>query len=128
MKTKLLVILFVTLMLISLLYASCTPAPATTPAASQTSQANGATTASMASGSTVSIEGFAFNPQTLKIKVGTTIVWTNNDTAGHNIKADAFSSPLMAKSETFSFKFETAGTFAYSCGVHPSMKGTIIVE
>lgn len=122
MKTKMLVILFVTLMALSLLYASCAPSPATTSVTSQT----GATT--IASGTAVSIEGFAFNPQSLTVKAGTTVTWTNNDAAGHDVKSDDFASPIMAKGETFSFKYETAGTYEYICGVHPSMKGTIIVE
>lgn len=123
MKTKMLVILFVTLMVLSLLYASCAPSPATTSVTSQTD-----TTTTGASGAAISIEGFAFNPQSVTIKAGTTVTWTNNDAAGHDVKSDDFASPIMAKGETFSFKYETAGTYEYICGVHPSMKGTIIVE
>lgn len=124
MKTKMLVILFVTLMLLSLIYASCAPAPETTSTAGQTS----ATTAAGESGAAVSIEGFSFNPQSVQIKAGSTVTWTNNDAVKHDVKSDLFASPLMAKGETFSFKYETAGTYEYICGVHPSMKGTIIVE
>lgn len=128
MKTKMLIILFATLMIVSLLYASCAPAPATTAAPGQTTKTSGATTTAIASGAAVSIEGFAFNPQSLTIKAGTTVTWTNNDAAGHDVKSDLFASPKMAKGETFSFKYETAGTYEYICGIHPSMKGTIIVE
>src|SRR5205823_7180265 len=31
----------------------------------------------------VSIAGFAFNPQTITVNVGTTVVWTNTDAATH---------------------------------------------
>lgn len=103
-----------------------TTASTKTTAATTTASSTAATTS--AAGNTVSIENFAFAPDTLTVKAGTTVVWTNNDTAGHNIKSDIFTSPTLAQGETFSFKFDTAGTFEYICGVHPSMKGKIIVE
>jgi len=76
----------------------------------------------------VSIENFTFNPAVLTIKVGTTVIWTNNDTVEHNIKSADFNSPLMKKGETYEFKFDKAGTYDYSCGIHPTMTGKIIVQ
>jgi len=75
----------------------------------------------------VSIENFTFNPAVLTVKVGTTVIWTNNDTVDHNIKSADFNSPLMKKGETYEFKFDKAGTYDYSCGIHPTMTGQIIV-
>ncbi len=111
MKTKLIVLMLAALLVLPLVLTACVSSPATA-----------------ATGTAVSIEGFAFNPKTLTIEVGTTVTWTNNDTAGHDVKGDAFASPRMPLGGTFSFTFDTAGTFEYICGVHPSMKGTIIVE
>jgi plastocyanin len=76
----------------------------------------------------ISIKSFAFDPSEVTIKVGTTVVWTNFDSVPHNIKSDLFTSPLMNKGETFSYTYVSPGTFTYICGVHPSMKGTIIVN
>ena len=76
----------------------------------------------------VSIENYSFKPSVLTVKVGTTVVWTNNDSAVHNIKSADFNSPEMKKGETFEFKFDKAGTYDYSCGIHPTMTGKIIVE
>lgn len=76
---------------------------------------------------TVSIEDFSFKPSVLTVQVGTTVVWTNNDTADHNIKSDGFNSPMMKNGETFEFKFDQAGTYDYICGIHPKMTGQIIV-
>jgi len=76
----------------------------------------------------VSIENFAFKPQVLTVQVGTTVVWTNNDTTAHNIKSNTFNSPELKKGETFEFKFENPGTYDYSCGIHPTMTGKIIVN
>ena len=76
----------------------------------------------------VNIQGFAFSPATLTIKKGTTVTWTNNDSAVHTIKSGTFNSGDLAKGASFKFTFETAGTFDYSCGVHPSMLGKIVVQ
>jgi plastocyanin len=39
-----------------------------------------------------------------------------------------FSSPTLATGATYQFTFTHAGTYAYHCSIHPSMKGTIIVQ
>jgi len=75
----------------------------------------------------VSIESFSFMPSVLTIQVGTTVVWTNNDTVVHNIKSADFNSPELKKGETFEFKFDKVGTYDYVCGIHPKMTGQIIV-
>ncbi|MCJ7472114.1 MAG: cupredoxin family copper-binding protein [Actinobacteria bacterium] len=76
----------------------------------------------------VIIENFAFNPSDLTIKVGDTVTWTNNDGAAHTVKMDTFESDNLSKGDSFSFTFSDAGAFEFICGVHPSMKGKIIVE
>jgi hypothetical protein len=57
--------------------------------------------------------------------------FTNNDSVGHDVTADSFSSGEagdMAGGETFEHTFEEAGTFDYVCTVHPGMEGTVVVE
>ena len=80
-------------------------------------------------GAKVSISNFAFDPAALTITTGTTVTWTNNDTVAHNVIGDdgSWGSKSLAQNDTFSYTFATAGTYAYHCGVHPSMKGTITV-
>jgi plastocyanin len=77
----------------------------------------------------VSIAGFAFAPQDLTVKVGTTVTWANQDSATHNVVADdnSFSSPDLSTGDKFSFTFAKAGTYSYRCGFHANMKGTIVV-
>lgn len=77
---------------------------------------------------TVAIKNFAFDPQTLTVKAGTTVTWTNEDAVAHNIRSDTFNSQELGKGDTFKSKFDTPGTYEYSCGIHQSMKGTIIVQ
>ena len=75
----------------------------------------------------VTIQNFSFNPATLTIKVGTTVTWTNADPMPHQIKSNTFNSAALNSGETFQFTFSSVGSYDYSCAIHPSMKGKIIV-
>ena len=77
----------------------------------------------------VSIVDFAFEPASLEVATGTTVTWTNNGQARHTATDDngTFDSGRLQSGETFSFTFNTPGTFAYHCDVHPDMTGTIVV-
>ena len=84
-----------------------------------------------AQASAVSIDNFTFGPQTLTVKVGTTVTWTNKDDIPHGVAwvNDIFTrSKAMDTDDSSSFKFTTPGTYQYFCYVHPVMKGTIVVE
>jgi plastocyanin len=76
----------------------------------------------------ISIQNFAFDPADLTISKGTAVTWTNNDSAPHQIKSTTFNSSSLGKGQTFSFTFNDAGTFDYSCAIHPSMLGKIVVK
>ncbi len=77
----------------------------------------------------VEIRGSAFNPAVLTITNGTTVRWTNMDSAPHAIKGRNFSSPPLNKRETWNYTFNKNGTFEYNCSIHPaSAKGRITVE
>ncbi|MFH1229654.1 MAG: cupredoxin family copper-binding protein [Candidatus Aenigmatarchaeota archaeon] len=79
----------------------------------------------------VSIKSFAFNPANLTVKVGTTVTWTNEDTASHTIVSDTgseISSNSLSNGQNYSHTFNTVGNFDYHCSIHPSMKAKIIVE
>jgi plastocyanin len=83
-----------------------------------------------AAGSAVTIQNFAFGPAALTVAVGTTVTWTNKDNAGHTVTADdgSFGSNTIASGQTFSQAFAKAGTYAYHCTIHSSMKATIVVQ
>ena len=78
----------------------------------------------------VAIQGFKFSPSTLKIKAGTKVTWTNQDSAPHNVKSSdgTLNSPDLGRGDSWSFTFTSKGTYNYICGIHPSMKGSITVE
>lgn len=76
----------------------------------------------------ISIQNFAFSETSVTIAKGTTVTWTNNDSTPHQIKAQAFNSASLAQGQSFSYTFNQAGIFGYSCAIHPSMIGSIIVQ
>jgi plastocyanin len=96
------------------------------------SLAGGVVTARAASPATaVSIDNFTFTPQTLTVKAGTTVTWTNKDDIPHGIAAtnNVFTrSKALDTDDSFSFTFTTPGSYQYFCYVHPHMTGTIVVE
>jgi plastocyanin len=83
----------------------------------------------LASDHAVDIAGFAFSPQTITVAVGDTVTWTNADAQGHTATADdgSFDTGTIARNTSKSVTFDTAGTFAYHCRIHPSMTATISV-
>ena len=87
-------------------------------------------TSTVASGASVSIVNFAFSPATLNVALGTTVIWTNNDSTTHTVTSDTgvFNSGGMGQNATFSYTFNTAGTYTYYCSVHTYMKGTVVVK
>lgn len=76
----------------------------------------------------VDMENFAFDPETIDIKPGTLVLWVNKDNFTHNIRSDTFNSPDILSGGSFSSIFELSGTYDYYCGVHPAMKGKIVVK
>jgi|GEM_PF-574704 len=76
----------------------------------------------------VTLQSLSFRPANLMIRKGETVRWMNKESAPHTIISDPFKSETLNMNESFSFTFNEVGTFAYSCGIHPAMKGTIIVK
>jgi plastocyanin len=94
----------------------------------------GSSSSSQASSSTsnsVTIENFAFSPASITVKAGTTVTWTNKDSATHTVtETDSQTGPNsgdLATGKSYSFKFDTAGTYKYHCSIHPDMTGTVTV-
>jgi plastocyanin len=72
----------------------------------------------------------AFSPNPLTTTVGSTIRWTNNDNLAHTSTATggAWNSGTIQPGGQFNFTFQSAGTFAYQCTIHPGMVATVIVQ
>ncbi len=128
--------------------ATAAPAASSAPVASTSAKGNGgydygvgnvdaaasvapAATQAVAGGATtLAIANFAFDPSSVKVKVGTAVTWTNSDGAPHTVTAadGSFASGRLGSGAAFSFTFATAGTFVYHCAIHSSMTGTITVS
>ncbi len=78
----------------------------------------------------VKIDNFSFSPQTLTVKAGGTVTWTNNDDVPHTVVSTTkkFASMVLETDGQFSFTFSDPGTYDYFCSVHPHMTGKAIVQ
>jgi len=83
----------------------------------------------------ITIQGNAFQPASLTVVKGTTVTWTNKDSYAHTVTSGispnpngTFNSNNVSANQTFSFKFDNAGSFDYFCMIHTQMKAKIIVE
>ena len=94
------------------------------------SMMGGRTSRSMTGGARVVLKNVAFNPASVTIAVGTAVTWENQDGVNHNVIADdgSFKSLDLSPGQTFSFTFKKAGTYTYTCNIHPNMKGTVVVQ
>lgn len=89
------------------------------------------TTTPSSSTSSVDIKNMMFTPSQVTIDKGTTVTWTNNDNVAHTVTADnnqSFDSGTIDPGKTYSFNFNTAGSYQYHCTIHSSMRGTIVVR
>ncbi len=77
-----------------------------------------------------------FDPAMLKIKVGETVKWINDDERGHPIASipgkgtndkELFSPPIPP-GKSWSHAFTKAGEYPYFCYIHYVMMGAVIVE
>ena len=74
----------------------------------------------------------AIEPDTLKVKVGSTIEWTNEDSVEHNVTSASgptkFASKNFGEGGTFKVTVTKPGVIHYRCTLHPAtMNGTIEV-
>ncbi|VFJ14417.1 cupredoxin domain-containing protein [Candidatus Nitrosocosmicus franklandus] len=83
-----------------------------------------------------------YDPDPVQVKVGQTVVWTNNDIAFHTVTSGLPGDPdagalfdsgiegptaLTGPGTTFEHTFDTAGEFDYHCTLHPALVGKVIV-
>ena len=70
-----------------------------------------------------------YEPNPIRVRVGQTITWTNEDNDLHDVTSDTglFDSGVLSQNAKFSWTPTRPGTYTYSCTLHPEMHGTIIV-
>jgi plastocyanin len=80
----------------------------------------------------IAYRNIAIAPDTARVKVGSTIKWTNLDEIAHNVTSERgpqkFASKDFNQGGTFEIKATKPGVINYECTLHPaSMNGTIEV-
>jgi plastocyanin len=78
----------------------------------------------------VQIKDFAFAPQVLTVKPGTTVTWINSDEDPHTVTANdkSFHSAALDTKDKFAFTFTKPGQYGYFCSLHPHMTAKVIVR
>jgi len=84
----------------------------------------------LAPGDVIGMQSLRFKPDHVQVPVGQKVTWRNDESVGHDVKADSgaqFASETFSKDGTFSWTPTKAGTVRYECTLHPGMEGTIDV-
>ena len=78
----------------------------------------------------VRIDATSFEPRSLTVTAGDTVVWVNDDLYAHTAtgKGGVFDSKDIAAGGSWSYVPKKAGLFGYTCLYHPTMKGTLRVR
>jgi plastocyanin len=79
-----------------------------------------------------------FQPSTLKVSPGTTVIWTNIDQSPHRVAADPHPSheslsdldglEALENGDSYTYTFDKQGRVTYHDHLNPENKGVIIVE
>src|SRR4051794_6500962 len=80
----------------------------------------------------IAYRNIAIAPDTVRVKVGSSVQWTNFDSISHNVTSEGgpqrFASKNFGEGGTFQIKLLKPGVIHYECTIHPaSMNGTIEV-
>jgi len=79
----------------------------------------------------VTIDATSFQPVSITLAPGDTVTWTNKDVIPHTAtssRSGAFDSGTITPGKSWSHTFTTAGSLAYFCEFHPTMKGRVRVK
>lgn len=74
-------------------------------------------------------------PSVIKINVGDSVTWKNQDVAFHSVTSGSYENPdglfdsgHLDPNQLFTLQFDEAGDYDYFCTLHPWMKGTVQVK
>jgi len=84
----------------------------------------------------VVMQNSSFVPSSNTITAGTKVTWTNKDSYAHTVTSGTPSHPTglfdsgnINAGGTFSYTFDSTGTYQYYCKIHPDiMQGTVTVK
>lgn len=78
----------------------------------------------------VAIQFQAYAPPRLDVLTGDTVRWSNASVRVHTVNAQdgSWASPRIVVDDGYSHEFDTPGTVAYYCSLHPVMRGEVDVH
>ena len=80
----------------------------------------------------VTIRNYAYAPTEVQIRAGDRVRWVNREKrTSHSIlfpDEGGLESERLFPDESWERQFTKAGTYPYTCGPHPEMKGRVIVS
>lgn len=84
----------------------------------------------MAGAVSVAIGKFAFAPNSITVKAGQAVTFTNNDPVAHtSTSADGgWDSGEIPAGSSYTTTLQQPGTYTYHCSIHPFMQGTVVVQ
>ena len=76
------------------------------------------------------IQGLQYVPETLHVRRGDVVVWRNKDPFPHTATADGgqFDSGTLAQEKSWKYVATKSGSFPYTCALHKTMKGVLVVK
>ncbi len=77
----------------------------------------------------MNLQNFAYQMANIQVRAGTTVTWTNQDSVPHSVtfKNGMKDSGLLYQGQSFSYTFNTPGSYQYYCSVHTYMVATVTV-
>jgi plastocyanin len=73
-------------------------------------------------------KSYRFSPETVEIKAGDTVTWTNNDNFTHTVEVEGQEDHKVDRGDSVSITFDEPGRYDYVCTLHSKdMHGTVIV-
>jgi plastocyanin len=86
-------------------------------------------TATAAASGSVRISDFEFGPSTININAGDSVTWNNRGPTNHTATANdgSFDSGNLNRGQSYTKRFDSAGTYSYICTPHPFMTGRVVV-
>jgi plastocyanin len=119
------------LFVLSLVVAACSSDDDGGGTTDTTGGATGATaeTGSSGGGTTITIAGFAFDPNTITVSGPTEVTVTNNDSTTHTFTLDDGSvDETVEPGATVTVTVDVSASTGFHCNIHPQMTGQIEVS
>ena len=102
---------------------ACAPALVLLFSATRIDSATAATT------HTIVIEAVTYRPESVTVKRGDTVLWINKDPFPHTVTAKGvFDSHVILPGRSWKYTPRKTGDHAYTCTLHPTMRGTLKVQ